>query len=529
MKERFKKGPVVLVILDGWGEWDNAIGNPIKHAHLPTFEMLDKNYPKLLLEASGPAVGLPWGVYGNSEVGHQTLGSGQIIFQYLPVIDAAIQTGEIENKESLRKVFAKLKENKGTLHFWGLCSDGGVHSNIDHLFVLFDIARDKGIKDIVFHVVTDGRDTTQKEAIGFVERIQSRIKKAGVGKIASVSGRYYTMDRNNNWDRIEKAYLAMVSGVGEKFSDPVEAIEKQYKDGNMDEYLEPVVIVDKEDNPVATIQDNDAVFCFNYRKDRARQMTKAFILDDVVEFKTKDRPQVDYICMTEYEEGLGENIIFSPQKITTRLGDILSKNNLTQLRTAETEKFAHVTYFFNGGLEEPFLGEKRLFVPSKNCKSYADKPEMSAFEVTDGLIKAFDKDFYDFVLINYANSDMVGHTGVFEAGVKTCEVVDVCLKKLMDFVLEKDGCLLVTADHGNIEEMIKIETGQTDTEHSANPVPCWFVSPECRGEYSIDKQNYFHGSFMIADLAPTILDLFGIKKPSKMTGKSILKFFMDKV
>lgn len=527
MKKRFVKGPVVLVILDGWGEWDNVIGNPVKLAKLPTFDMLDKHYPKLLLDASGPSVGLPWGVYGNSEVGHQTIGSGQIIFQYLPVIDTAIQTGEIEHKPALFNSIERLKENDGALHLWGICSDGGVHSHINHLLIILDIAKKNNLKKVYIHFIADGRDTSQKVALKFVKQIQNKLAEIGIGKIASICGRYFAMDRNNNWDRIEKAYLAMAKGRGIMANDPIGAINDQYANGGSDEYLEPISIIE-QGMPVGIINDKDLVFCFNYRKDRSRQMTKAFISDDFDNFIIDKRPQIDYLCMTEYEEGLSDNVIFSSQKITTRVGEILSKNNLKQLRTAETEKFAHVTYFFNGGLSAPFPGEDRIIVPSKNCKSYAEMPEMSAFEVTEKLMEALGKEKYDFILVNYANSDMVGHTGVLKAGIKACEAVDECLNKLINVVLKKDGCLLITADHGNIEEMIKIETGKVDTEHSVNPVPCWFVFSGNKNTEPLIPKGFRLNKSIIADLAPTILELFGIKTPHEMSGKSLLGFLTGK-
>ncbi|MCK5416261.1 2,3-bisphosphoglycerate-independent phosphoglycerate mutase [Candidatus Parcubacteria bacterium] len=521
-KKVAKRIPVVLVILDGWGEWGNTVGNAVAHANTPTIDRLNKNYPKLLLNASGPAVGLPWGVYGNSEVGHQTIGSGQIIFQYLPVINSSIQDHEFEEKELLIETFNYLKNNKRALHLWGLCSDGGVHAHIDHLFAILDIAKKRGLVDVFIHVVTDGRDTRPKDAVKFVEQLQRKIKEIKIGKIATVSGRYFSMDRNNNWDRIEKAYKAMIKCEGRKAQDPLHAINMQYKKGKGDEYLEPTVIVDENNMPVGKINNNDTIFCFNYRRDRSRQMTRVFTETGFNRFNLIDEVNINYVCMTEYEEGLSENILFGPQKITTRIGEILSQNNYKQLRIAETEKFAHVTYFFNGGKSQPFLDEDRIFIPSKNCESYAEIPEMSAFEITEKLIKVVKKGKHDFILVNYANSDMVGHTGILSAGIKACEVVDKCLEQLIEVVLKKDGCLIITADHGNIEEMIKMETGEVDTEHSINPVPCWFVAQDAKQNPLSSKA--LSSDYVIADIAPTILELFNIKSPKEMNGESFLDF-----
>jgi 2,3-bisphosphoglycerate-independent phosphoglycerate mutase len=520
-----KKSPVVLVIMDGWGEWDMQIGNAVINAKLPTINSLNEKYPKLLLDASGPAVGLPWGVYGNSEVGHQTIGSGQIIFQYLSIIDAAMESGDFRNKEILKKTFDYLRKNNKAFHLWGLCSDGGVHSHINHLYYIIDFAKENGVKDIFIHFITDGRDTNPKIAEKFITETQEKIKNIEGCKIASMNGRFYAMDRNNNWDRIEKAYNVMMGISGIKEKDPLEALKKQYKQDKTDEYLEPVIIVDEKDEPIGPIKNDDAVFCFNYRQDRARQMTRVFVKDNFDEFAIDKNIKIKYLCMAEYEEGLCENVVFPPQKITTRIGEIISKENLKQLRIAETEKYAHVTYFFNGGKADPFPGEDRIFVASKNCKSYAEIPEMSAFEVTDKLLAAIDESEHDFILVNYANSDMVGHTGDYNAGIKACETIDSCLAKLVDKVLKKDGCLIVTADHGNIEEMLKVDTGEIDTEHSTNPVPCWFISNENLKKDSEPLKKFFLAEFIIADIAPTILELLGIEPPKNMRGVSLLDLF----
>lgn len=524
-KENTKKGPVVLVILDGWGEWDNVIGNAVAQADLPTFDYLNANYPKLLLDASGPSVGLPWGVYGNSEVGHQTIGSGQIIFQYLSVIDSAIQSGELAKKEILIDIIENLIETGKALHLWGLVSDGGVHSHIDHILNILETARDKGLKKVFVHFISDGRDTNQRVAKGFVKKLEDKMADLGVGQIASLGGRYFAMDRNNNWDRIEKAYKTFIGQGERKIKDVSTAIDEMYKEDITDEYFEPSVVVGEDGQAIGALENGDALFCFNFRKDRARQMTSVFLRDDFKNFDIQDGPKVEYICMTEYDADLSHNVLFVPQKITTRVAELISKKGLKQLRIAETEKFAHVTYFFNGGVNTPYEGEDRIFVPSKNCKSYADVPEMSAYEVTDKLLEQVEAEKHDFILVNYANSDMVGHTGVLEAGIETCEVVDKCLSKLIEAVLNKNGQLIISADHGNIEEMFKVETGAVDTEHSTNPVPCWLVSNDLKQDKPLEPGMFSSAECIIADLAPTVLELLDIEAPRKMNGRSLVKLF----
>ena len=518
--------PLVLVVLDGWGEWSTKIGNPVAYANLPTIGKLNKYYPKLLLEASGIAVGLPWGVVGNSEVGHQTIGSGQIIYHYLPTITSAIRSDAFFRNQVLLNAIAWTKKYNSRLHFLGLVSDGGVHSHIDHLVGLLKLAKEQGVPKVFIHAVTDGRDTSPKSADKYLKIILEKTKQIGVGIIVSIAGRYYAMDRNKNWDRTEKAFLAYTKGVGIKEQNPQRAIENQYNRKITDEYIEPVVMVDNQNKPVGLVEDNDAIVCFNFRGDRSRQITKAFVMPNFDKFKKAKQPHnIKFVCFAQYEEGLPVDIVFPPHKITTRVAEILSKSNKKQLRIAETEKFAHVTYFFNGGIGDPFVGEDRIFVPSKNVRSYAEDPRMSAYEITKKLLKAIIEKDYDFVLVNYANSDMVGHTGDFKAGIKAVEVVDNCLQQLMATVLKKGGCLIITADHGNIEEMINLETGEIDTKHSINPVPCWLVAPDNQRAESIVDRTSFGTKGMIADIAPTILELLKIRIPKDMVGISLLDKF----
>jgi 2,3-bisphosphoglycerate-independent phosphoglycerate mutase len=517
-----KYRPVVLVILDGWGEWDTKVGNPLAYANLPTFKQLDAHYPKLLLEASGLAVGLPWGVFGNSEVGHQTIGSGQIIYHYLPTISAAIQSRSFFSNPALLSAVQWAKSNNSSLHLIGLYSDGGVHSHIDHLFALLELAKEQGLTKVYLHAVTDGRDTPTQAGVKMLQRTQEAIRQIGVGQIATIAGRYFTMDRNRNWDRLEKSFKAYVKGRGVFEKDPVEAVKKQYEQEIFDEYIEPIVMVGDDDKPIATINENDAIINFNFRADRARQISRVFALPGFDKFKEVRVPRnIKYVGFTQYEKEVPIEVAFPPQEITSRVADILSQRKKKQLRIAEMEKFAHVTYFFNGGLSEPFKGEERVFVPSKNAKSYADVPEMSAHQITEKLLGAIETDEYDFVLVNYANADMVGHTGVFKAGVKAVEVVDECLSQLINMVLSINGCLLITADHGNIEEMVNLQTGQIDTQHSVNPVPFWYVNARNKKQKPIASAP-LEVSGMIADIAPTILELFNIGRPDDMIGDSLL-------
>ncbi len=513
--------PVVLVVLDGWGEWETKMGNPMSCAKMPTIDQLNQYYPKLLLEASGLAVGLPWGVFGNSEVGHQTLGSGQIIYHYLPTITAAIQSRRFFNNEILLKVFAKAKKRGSKLHIMGLLSDGGVHSHIDHAVALLQMAKEQGINEIYVHAITDGRDTPPQSSLRYIPYLLEQFKKIGIGRLATIVGRYYTMDRNRNWDRVERGFLAMVDGDGEQTSDPIKAIMRQHGENKTDEYLEPIVMVDENNGPAGLVGENDVIINFNFRADRARQISYAFADPGFDNFKhAKVPPHIYYVGFSEYSEDLKIPAIFPAQKITSRIGDILAKHHKKQLRIAETEKYAHVTYFFNGGMPDPFPGEDRIFVPSKNAPSYATVPEMSAAEINAKLIAAIKSNKYDFILVNYANTDMVGHTGDFRAGIKALEVVDGCLKELVETTLSMNGCLLITADHGNIEEMINLETGQIDTQHSTNPVPFWYVSPDSKTK-DPHKEGLMEIHGMIADVSATILTLFNLKKPEQMIGNCL--------
>jgi 2,3-bisphosphoglycerate-independent phosphoglycerate mutase len=520
--------PVVLVILDGWGEWDTKMGNPVSCANLPTIDELDQYYPKILIEASSLAVGLPWGVFGNSEVGHQTIGSGQIIYHYLPTITAAIQSRRFFENETLLKAATHCKKYNSALHYIGLLSSGGVHSHIDHLYALLQFAHEQGIEKVCIHAIMDGRDTPPHEGKRFIEELSLQINKIGTGQLATMVGRYFTMDRNRNYDRVEKGLSACFQGEGIKVKDSIKELEKQYKEEKTDEYLEPIVLTSESGEPLGVIKENDAIINFNFRADRARQLS--YIITGKEKDKLKELSIPDnlfYCSFSQYSEDLDVPVVFKPQTITTRVGEILSRKNKLQLRIAETEKFAHVTYFFNGGLPNPFPGEDRIFVPSKNAKTYATVPEMSAREITEKLITAINSNKYDFVLVNYANPDMVGHSGDFKAGIKALETVDTELKKVIDATLALNGCLLITADHGNIEEMINLETGEIDTQHSTNPVAFRMVARDYRFKEAKNEQP-IEIKGMLADIAVTILELFNIKKPASMIGDSLLGRLGDK-
>lgn len=517
-----KYSPVVLVILDGWGISENKKDNPIAEANLPTIEKLDEFYPHLTLQASGISVGLPWGEPGNSEVGHMTIGSGKILYQNMPRVTMAIQNGKFFENEAFLKAVENAKKNDSALHLMGLVGKGAVHSYPDHLYALLELAHQQKIKDVFVHVFTDGRDSSNTSGKDSMEELQERMKKIGTGKIASLVGRFFAMDRNNNWDRIEKAYDLMVNGEGEKIENPVEYLKESYKKEIFDEYIEPAVVVENGE-PIGKIRDNDSVIFFNFREDRARQITKAFILPGFMKFKREQfLKNLEFVTMVQYEEDLPVHVAFPPNVITNCLGKVLSQEKMSQMRIAETEKFAHVTYFFNGGQETAFPHEDRVIIPSiSNIKSYDKAPEMSAEKITDKALKALEEKKYSFILINYANADMVGHTGDYKATAKAVEAVDKNLEKLIPEVMKQNGCLLITADHGNAEEVKNAHTGEADTEHSVNPVPLWLVAPDNHNE-TRNRKEKTEPDGLLSDIAPTVLDILGIKKPDEMTGESLL-------
>lgn len=509
------KKPVMLAILDGLGLSDHKDGNAFSLAKKPNLDKIFKEYPRTVLGASGLSVGLPDGQMGNSEVGHLNIGAGRIVYQALTRITKSIEDGDIFKNEALLKAIDNAKNNDSAIHFMGLLSDGGVHSHIDHLKGLIDFAAKSGVKKVYIHAFLDGRDTAPKSALTYIEDLEKHMAEVGVGSIATVSGRYYAMDRDKRWERIELAYNAMVLGKGEVATSPEEAVERSYHDNKTDEFVLPTVI-EKDGKPVATIKNNDSVVFFNFRPDRARQITRAINDKEFDGFK-RETLNLVFVTMTEYDSTIeGVEVAFKPESYVNTLGEYVSKQGKKQLRIAETEKYAHVTFFFNGGVEEPNQNEDRALIPSPKVATYDLKPEMSAYEVTDEVLKRIDSDEYDMIILNYANPDMVGHTGVIDAAVKAVETVDECLGKVMDKILEKNGALFITADHGNCEQMIDYSTGNPMTAHTTNLVPFAYIANDA-------KEKELREEGILADIAPTMLQSMGLEVPKEMTGKSLFK------
>lgn len=517
---------VALVILDGWGSSEEGMGNAIMNAKTPNMDMLMSYYPNTVLQASGVSVGLPWGTMGNSEVGHLTIGAGKVLYQNLPRVTLAIQNRTFFENAVLLESIKHAKENNSNIHIMGLLSDGAVHSHINHLYAILELLKMNNMPaDRVFiHVFTDGRDVDPQSGKKYAAELESNIKAEGFpGKIASIMGRYYAMDRNENWDRTQKVYYCMVNGVANhETASAQEALEESYKSGITDEFVEPVLMKD-ENGKINTIKPNDSVIFFNIREDRARQITEAFVLDNFTGFdRGKKLANLNFTTMMDYEKGLPVNVVFPPEEVENPLGKVLSDAGMKQMRIAETEKYAHVTYFFNGGKEKPFPGEYRMLIPSPNIDFYDKTPEMSAEEITKNVIKALNEGQYDFILVNYANPDMIGHTGNIKAAITSIEYVDKCIGEIYEAAIKSGTILLITADHGNVEEMINVRTGQTDTEHSSNPVPFILVDPARQFE---EPQRLGEKSVggILSDIAPTILDIMNIPKPAGMSGTSLLE------
>ncbi|WP_234122568.1 2,3-bisphosphoglycerate-independent phosphoglycerate mutase [Clostridium hydrogenum] len=509
------KKPVMLMILDGFGLTNKADGNAIAAANKPNFDKCYNNYPHTELGASGLSVGLPDGQMGNSEVGHLNIGAGRIIYQSLTKITKAIQDGDFLKNAALNKAVDNALKNDSTLHLMGLLSPGGVHSHIDHLKGLLELAKEKGVKKVFVHAFLDGRDVPPSSAKEYIEDIESYMAEIGVGKIASVSGRYYAMDRDQRWERVQLAYNAIVLGKGEFAESALEALNKSYHDNKTDEFVLPTVITEGG-KPLTEVKNNDSVIFFNFRPDRAREITRA-INDKVFDGFERETLKLTFVSMTEYDVTLeGVDVAFGPETITNTYGEYISKKGLNQLRIAETEKYAHVTFFFNGGVEEPNKNEDRALIASPKVATYDLQPEMSAYLVTEELLKRLSEDKYDAVVLNFANPDMVGHTGVFEAAKKAIEAVDECLGKVIDKVLSLDGTVFITADHGNAEQMIDYSTGDPMTAHTTDPVPFVYVSNHSKGKELRDGG-------VLADIAPTLLAELGLEKPSEMTGTSLIK------
>ncbi|MBU5315967.1 2,3-bisphosphoglycerate-independent phosphoglycerate mutase [Clostridium bornimense] len=502
------KKPTLLAILDGFGLTNHVEGNAVAAANTPNIDKYVEMYPHTKIGASGMAVGLPDGQMGNSEVGHLNIGAGRIVYQSLTKITKSINDGDFFTNPALVKAVNNVKNNGGALHLMGLLSPGGVHSHIDHLKGLIDLAKKNDIKEVYVHGFLDGRDVAPASALEYIAEIENYMNEVGVGKIATLSGRYYAMDRDNRWERVELAYNAMVLGEGETAETAVSAVEKSYHDNKTDEFVLPTVI-DKN----GTIKNGDSVIFFNFRPDRAREITRAINDKEFNGFK-RNTLNLVFVTMTEYDSTLeGVEVAFGPEVLKNTLGEFLANKGLHQLRIAETEKYAHVTFFFNGGVEEPNVNEDRQIVASPKVATYDLKPEMSAYELTETLIGKINEDKYDVIILNYANPDMVGHTGVFEAAKKAVEAVDECLGKVVDAVLAKDGRVFVTADHGNAEQMIDYSTGKAMTAHTTGPVPFIYIAKDAKPLREGGK---------LADIAPTMIEAMGLEKPEEMTGESLI-------
>ncbi|MCR5452840.1 MAG: 2,3-bisphosphoglycerate-independent phosphoglycerate mutase [Lachnospiraceae bacterium] len=508
------KKPVVLMILDGFGESDNPEANAIAIANTPVIDGLKRDYPWHRGLASGLAVGLPDGQMGNSEVGHMNMGAGRIVYQELTRITKEIEDGDFFKNEALISAFDNAKKTGGSVHMYGLLSDGGVHSHNTHLYGLLEMAKKNGVDKVYVHCFLDGRDTPPTSGGGFVEALESKMKEIGVGQIASIHGRYYAMDRDNRWDRVEKAYRALTLGEGNKAASSKEAMDATYAEGVNDEFVVPVCI-EKDGAPVATIKDGDSIIFFNFRPDRAREITRAFCADEFDGFDRGKKLDLTYVCFTEYDVTIpNKTVAFKKVELTNTFGEYLAKNGKKQVRIAETEKYAHVTFFFNGGVEEPNEGEDRILVNSPKVATYDLQPEMSAPEVCDKLCEAIRSDKYDAIIINFANPDMVGHTGVIDAAVKAVETVDSCVGKAVEALKEVDGVMLLCADHGNCEMMVDYETGEPWTAHTTNPVPFILINADPSIDLADDGK--------LCDLIPTMLELMEMEQPEEMTGKSLL-------
>lgn len=504
---------VLLVILDGWGYSEEIEGNAFYHADTPNLDYFYENYAWSLLDAAGEAVGLPSGQMGNSEVGHLNLGSGRIVYQELTRIGQCIKTGEFFQNPVFLDAMDKVRQNDSALHLVGLVSDGGVHSHFDHLLALLEMARRQNIKNVFIHAILDGRDTIPYGAKPFLERLKQLAKENQTGQLATICGRYYAMDRDRRWDRTERAFRVYTAGEGLKAKDPIEALEQAYKRGEADEFVQPTVIVDEQDEPLTLVNDQDSMIFFNFRPDRTRQITSALIDRNFSQFDRGPKPPQPFlVSMTEYDREMPIPVAFTLDDLKATLGEVYSWYDICQMRIAETEKYAHVTFFFNGGREKPFPGEERIMVPSPRVATYDLQPEMSAPAVTERVIETVKKDRHHLIVINFANMDMVGHSGNFQAAIKSVEAVDSGLGSIAAEALPRMWHVLVVGDHGNVEEMKSAEDG-TLTAHSSNPVPFMVLNAE---------RPTLRSKGILADVAPTILDIAGLALPEEMTGKSML-------
>lgn len=509
------KKPVVLMILDGYGLNKNCEANAVCEGKTPIMDQLMSQCPFVEGQASGLAVGLPEGQMGNSEVGHLNMGAGRIVYQELTRITKSIKDGDFFENQALLAAVENCKTNDSSLHMYGLVSDGGVHSHLSHIVGLLELAKRNGLEKVYVHCFLDGRDTPPSSGKDFVAELESEMARVGVGKVASVMGRYYAMDRDKNWDRVKLAYDTLTKGAGNYCDSATGAIQASYDEGKTDEFVIPSIVTDNG-VPVATIKDGDSVIFFNFRPDRAREITRAFCDDSFDGFDRGERVKTTYVCFTDYDETIGNKLVaFEKESITNTFGEFLAAHGKTQARIAETEKYAHVTFFFNGGIEEPNEGEDRVLVPSpKEVATYDLKPEMSAPAVCDKLVEAIKSDRYDVIIINFANPDMVGHTGVEAAAIKAIEAVDECVGRAVDAIKEVNGVMFICADHGNAEQLVDYETGEPFTAHTTNPVP--FVLVNADPSYKLREGG------CLADIAPTLIELMGLEQPKEMTGKSLL-------
>ncbi|MEH7387615.1 2,3-bisphosphoglycerate-independent phosphoglycerate mutase [Bacillus sp. JJ1521] len=507
------KSPVALIILDGFAFRDEVKGNAVAQANKPNFDRYWNQFPHATLQASGEAVGLPEGQMGNSEVGHLNIGAGRVVYQSLTRVNVAIRDHEFEQNETFLAAMKHAKEQGTALHLFGLLSDGGVHSHIDHLFALLKLAASEGIEKVYIHGFLDGRDVGPQTAKIYLEQLDEKIKEYGVGEIATLSGRYYSMDRDKRWERVEKSYRSMVYGEGPTYKNGFDLVDDSYANGIYDEFVLPSVIVKEDGSPVATIQDNDAVIFYNFRPDRAIQISNTFTNDDFRSFDRgpKHPKNLFFVCLTHFSESVDGYVAFKPTNLDNTLGEVLSQNGLRQLRIAETEKYPHVTFFMSGGREQEFPGETRILINSPKVATYDLKPEMSAYEVKDALLQEIAEDKQDAIILNFANPDMVGHSGMLEPTIKAIETVDECLGEIVDAILAKGGTVIITADHGNSDEVVTLE-GQPMTAHTTNPVPV-IVTKEGLTLREDGK---------LGDLAPTMLDLLGVQKSAEMTGNSLI-------
>lgn len=508
------KKPVALIILDGFALRNEEYGNAVAQAKKPNFDRYWNEHAHATLTASGEAVGLPEGQMGNSEVGHLNIGAGRIVYQSLTRVNLAIREGEFEENATIVGAIAHAKENNKKLHAFGLLSDGGVHSHIEHLYAILRLAKKQGLDEVYIHGFLDGRDVGPQTARKYIEALQEQIKEVGIGKIATLSGRYYSMDRDKRWDRVEKAYRAMAYGEGPTYTDPLEVIEDSYKNGIYDEFILPSVIVDEDGSPVGKVEDEDAIIFYNFRPDRAIQISNTFANEDFRSFERGESypKNLHFVCLTRFSETVNGFVAFKPVNLDNTIGEVLSQNNLKQLRIAETEKYPHVTFFMSGGREAEFPGETRILIDSPKVATYDLKPEMSVYEVTDALLAEIEGDKQDAIILNFANPDMVGHSGKLEPTIKAIEAVDECLGKVVDAILAKGGDAIITADHGN-SDIIITEEGTPHTAHTTNPVPVIVT----RDDVELREDG------ILADLAPTMLTLLDVEQPKEMTGKTLIK------